>query len=50
MMIQPTEEEKKLFDDLKKANTREEVDQINEKIRKLAERQNEELKDCPFVH
>lgn len=50
MMLQPTEEEKKLFDELEKAKTREEVDEINKKIKELCEKQKAEMKDCPFVH
>ena len=50
MMLQPTEEEVKLYEELEKAKTKEEVEKINKKIKELAEKQDEELKDCPFVH
>lgn len=50
MMLHFSDEEIELFDRLDKAKTEEEWKEINEKIREIALKQQEELKDCPFCH
>lgn len=50
MMLQMSKEEIELYDKLEKATDRGEIDKINQEIRKIALKRQEELKDCPFAH
>ena len=50
MMIQPTEEESKLYDSLENAKSKEEKAEIIKKIKECIKERDEALKDCPFVH
>lgn len=50
MMLQPTEEEAKLYDELKKTNDPEKIKRIRARLYEIALQEEEELKDCPFVH
>lgn len=49
-MIQFTKREAELYDMLRKATDPEEIAKIRQELHEIAERQEEELKDCPFVH
>lgn len=50
MMIQPTKEEMKLYDDLENAKSKEEKNQIIKKIKECIEKRDKDLQNCPFVH
>lgn len=50
MMLQGTKEEQELYEKLRKATTKEEIEQIQKKLAEIYKKQREELKDCPFVH
>lgn len=50
MMRQPTEDEIRLYDRLKQTKDMEERKQIRERLREIAIKEDEKLKDWPFVH
>ena len=50
MMLQPSEEEIKLYEKLNAAKSETEREEATEKLRAYLLRKKEELKDCPFAH
>lgn len=50
MMVQPTEEELKLYEKLDAATTKEEKAEIEKKLREYLLKREEEFKDYPFAH
>lgn len=50
MMLQPSEEEIKLYEKLNAAKSENEREEPTEKLRAYLLRKKEELKDCPFAH
>lgn len=50
MMLQPSEEEIKLYEKLNAAKSENEREEATEKLRAYLLRKKEELKDCPFAH
>lgn len=50
MMLQPSEEELKLYEKLNAAKSETEREEAIEKLREYLLRKKEELRDCPFAH
>lgn len=49
-MIQFTEEQTRLYDELEKETDPEKIKEIRNRLHKIAREVDEKYKDCPFVH
>lgn len=50
MMVQGTKRENELYDKLKETTDPAEIAKIRQELHEIAIQQDENLKDCPFVH
>lgn len=50
MMIQGTDEEARLYDELKETTDTTRIREIRKRLSEIWEEQDKELEDCPFVH
>ncbi len=50
MMLQPTDEQIKLYEKLDKTESSEEKEKIFKRLKEIAIQRQEELKNCPFCH
>ncbi len=50
MMIQFTKEQAELYNKLKITKDKKEIQKIRDRLKEISDKQQEELKDCPFVY